>query len=165
MLQVTKGPVDPDAFKAAGAALAAAVTIVTARVGEELHGCTATAVSTLSLVPPMVLVCLDRSSRTLPRLLEAGHFTVNVMGSSPQAIELSRHFASKAVDKFSGVSLRPETTGSPVVEGVLAWFDCELTRVVEGGDHAILLGAVKTTGAGNGEPLLYWNGDFRRLAE
>jgi 4-nitrophenol 2-monooxygenase / 4-nitrocatechol 4-monooxygenase, reductase component len=142
---------------------ATGVTIVTTQTGSRLFGCTANAVTSLSLDPPLMLVCLDRSTNTHPHLLEARAFAINVIRQEEGAEELCRLFAGKAQDKFADVDWRPGVTGSPILHASLAHLECELDATYEGGDHTIFVGRVVAAERGEGEPIVFYRGSFTTL--
>ena len=122
-------------------------------------GLTSNAFSSVSAEPPLLLVCVDRNSRTLPALRHAGRFVVNFMRAGTG--ELCSLFASKATDKFAGVAWRPLPCGLPHLhQDAMAWAACSTENEIEAGDHLILLGLVEDGEAPdpNSTPLLY----FRR---
>lgn len=109
----------------------------------------------------MVLVCIDYGCRVLPYFRESGGFGVNVLGQNQK--ELSVDFSVKPEGRFEGVSWFSRG-GSPLIHQALAHFDCAARRIVEAGDHAILIGEVEWAGSNPGEPLLYFNRAYRTLA-
>jgi flavin reductase (DIM6/NTAB) family NADH-FMN oxidoreductase RutF len=126
------------------------------------YGLTANAVSSLSLDPPLVLVCVERSSDTHSCIIEAGAFALSMLCQDQE--RLARRFASYEVaNKFEGVAYRAELTGSPVLEDALAWLDCRLWRTYEGGDHTIFVGEIVAGDAREGAPLAYYRSGFVRL--
>src|SRR4051794_31460781 len=139
------------------------VCIVTAFSEHGPAGLTTNAVTSLSLDPPLLLVCFDNASRTLPVVREAGRFAVNVLRVGQE--ELATRFASKrvAAAKFAAVTHTVDH-GVPVLDGALAWLVCDLEALHPGGDHSIGVGAVTAMGAEPGEPLVFHRGDYRRLA-
>lgn len=155
--------IDGERLREVAGTFATGVTVVTTRSDAGLFGCTANAVTSLSLDPPLMLVCLDRSTNTHPRLLEARAFAINVMRAQPGAEELCRLFAGKSEDKFSGVAWREGVTGCPVLEGALAYLECELDGTYEGGDHTIFMGRVVAAERFEGDPLLFYRGRFTGL--
>lgn len=138
------------------------VTVVTAPGAEAPAGATANAVASLSLAPPLMLVCLERSSRTLEAVRAAGRFAVNVLGAD--GAEQARVFASQAphAEKWRGVEWR-DRAGLPVLDEALVWVACELRDVLDGGDHVIVTGSVLALGAREGDPLLFHEGAYRAL--
>ena len=124
-------------------------------------GLTTNAVTSLSLNPVLLLVCFDNASRTLPAVRESGRFGVNVLRSDQE--EVARVFASKRVpdEKFAEAT-HELVDGVPVLEGVVAWFVCELRDLVPGGDHTIGIGEVTALDYDPaGEPLLFHRGEYR----
>lgn len=127
-------------------------------------GLTASAVSSLSLDPPLMLACLDRGSRTLRTVEEAGRFGINVLAAG-QA-DLARAFATKAEmdEKWRGAEWS-ERDGIPALDGTVAWVACELGDVVGGGDHVIVTGSVLDVAARSEDPLVYFRGSYMGLGE
>jgi flavin reductase (DIM6/NTAB) family NADH-FMN oxidoreductase RutF len=133
--------------------------VTTLDAGGEPRGLTTNALCSVSAEPPLLLVCVDRESRTLPALVHSGRFLVNFLAE--QRHELARLFASKAEDKFAGVAWEPGPGGLPRLhEDSLAYAECETEQVLEAGDHVILTGLVVSGIAPDPEsvPILY----FRR---
>lgn len=129
-------------------------------------GTTASAVTSLSLDPPLVLVCFDRASLTLHAIAAHGAFAVNVL-AAPQR-HLSARFARRGLTAtWDGVRHRPGRTGSPRLEGVLATLECTVEHRLPGGDHEIVVGRVRAveTGADAAAPLLYWRGGYASLRD
>lgn len=125
-------------------------------------GLAASSFTAVSLDPPLVSFCAAKTSSTWPRIRAASHYCVNILGEGHE--ELSRRFASKAADKFSGVAWRPGASGAPVIEDALAFIDCRLHQEVEAGDHVIAIGGVLELGAREGTgPLAYYRGGYGRL--
>ena len=143
------------------------VTVVTSvgAAGEPV-GTTANAVSSLSLAPPLVLVCFDRSSVTLQAVRSHGAFAVNVL-AAPQR-QLSANFARRGLAAvWDEVRHRPGPTGSPRLEGVLAALDCTVEHYLPGGDHEIVVGRVRHVETSEDEqaPLVFWRGGYASLGE
>ncbi len=150
--------VDQRRFRDTLGAFPTGVTVVTA---PGPAGLTTNAFSSLSLDPPLVLVCFDNGSRTLPAVRASGRFAVNVLRAGQE--ELAAVFASKRVgaEKFAAVT-HTAAHGVPVLDGALAWFVCELRELVPGGDHTIGIGAVRELGFDpDGEPLVFHRGRYR----
>lgn len=139
------------------------VTVVTTQTDAGLFGCTANAVTSLSLDPPLMLVCLDRSTNTHPQLLEARAFAINVIRAEPGAERVCRRFAGKGADKFAGLAWRKGITGCPLLGAALSYLECELDGTYDGGDHTIFVGRVVAAESFTGEPLLFYRGRVRRL--
>ena len=127
------------------------------------YGLTANTVTSVSLDPRLVLVCVDRTADTHDAIRRAESFSVNVLGARGE--RLSRRFADAPVaEKFEGVAYREEVTGSPVLEDSLAWLDCRLWATYDGGDHTIFVGEVLAGDARGGAPLMYFRGGYGRLS-
>lgn len=142
---------------------ATGVTIVTTRYANgQLTGLTANAVSSVSLQPPLVLVCVDKTAESYPAFAESKVFAVNFLTQHQET--LSRRFAQSGGDKFAGVGYAIGATGSPILESALGYMDCELRHAFDAGDHTIFVGEVEALAATDGsDPLLYFRGGYRQL--
>jgi flavin reductase (DIM6/NTAB) family NADH-FMN oxidoreductase RutF len=140
---------------------ATGVTIVTTRFGNDYFGLTVSAFCSLSLEPPLVLVSIDRRSFSYEFLKSAGCFAVNIL--SVEQEDLSRRFAVAGPKDFSDLAIKSAATGAPVLADVLAWVDCRVVHIFPGGDHDIFVGEIQDGHAGEGEPLVYHRGQYRRL--
>lgn len=160
-------PVDDTTFRQAMGRFATGVTVVTTMVGGKLHGVTVNAFCSVSLVPPLALVCIDRLSRSCQLISESGAFAVNMLSWQQQF--LADRFAGRAplVDaSFTGVPYHVAATGAPVLSDAIAWADCRVIHTVPAGDHDVYIGSVLAVGAGeDAEPLLLYRGRFERLRE
>jgi 3-hydroxy-9,10-secoandrosta-1,3,5(10)-triene-9,17-dione monooxygenase reductase component len=139
---------------------ATGVAVVTSRAENGPRGATTNALTSLSLDPPLVLVCLDRRSNTLEGVRTSGRFCVNVLATDQE--DLARRFATKqsGEEKLAGVPHEP-VEGVPVLSGVVAWLVCELERELDGGDHTILIGRPFETGVDpDTEPLVFYGGRY-----
>ncbi len=154
--------VDPSEFRAVLGHFASGVTVVAAMEDEGPVGFTCQAFAALSLDPPMVALAPAKTSTSWPRMVKAGAFCVNILADDQQ--DLCRTFAVSGGDKFSGVAWRLGQAGTPVLEGVLAWVECELDSIHDAGDHELVTGRVLELGLGSGSPLLFYRGGYRRLA-
>lgn len=156
------GMVDPRTMRDVLGHFASGVTVVTAQGEEGPIGFTCQSFSSLSLDPPLVVIAPARTSRTWPRLRALGRFCVNVLAEDQT--DLSVTFARSGADKFAGVPWRPSRTGQPVLEGVVAWIDCELWAEYDGGDHTLVAARVLDLGADPGRrPLLFHRGAYGLL--
>jgi flavin reductase (DIM6/NTAB) family NADH-FMN oxidoreductase RutF len=156
--------IGPDEFRHVLGHFATGVTVVTtADADGRPAGLTVSAFASVSLEPPLVLVCVDHKAQTYPTMLEGGRFAVNVL-SADQA-ELSRRFASSDLGKFEGVRYRRGTLDLPLLEGCLAHLECSTVNTHVNGDHTIFVGLVERAWAATGEPLLYYRGRYERLRE
>lgn len=166
MTDMTKSPdtVDPLAFREAMARFASGVTVVTARSRQDqrLAGFTASAFSSLSLEPPLVLVCLDRGADSYAVFAEAETMAISILAIDQRP--LAHHFATKGADKFAGrVFDIGEATGLPLIPGAVAHVECAMHSRLDGGDHVILVGRVLRASATDREPLLHYNRSFGRF--
>jgi flavin reductase (DIM6/NTAB) family NADH-FMN oxidoreductase RutF len=157
-----QGGVSPAELREAMGHFATGVTIITS-VGPhgEPVGTTANAVSSLSLDPPLVLVCFDLKSVTLTALRGHGAFAVNVLGHRQR--QLSANFAKRGLAAvWDGVTHHRGPTGSPRLADVIAVIECTVERVLPGGDHEIVVGRVRhvDTAGGEATPLLFWRGQY-----
>jgi 4-nitrophenol 2-monooxygenase / 4-nitrocatechol 4-monooxygenase, reductase component len=125
-------------------------------------GLTASAFSSVSLDPPLVLICVDHKSQSYPSLRDRGCFAVNILSVDQQAI--SRRCASSRLDKFDEVPHRISDLGLPLIEGAIAQLECTTVSTHVEGDHTIFVGRVERASVGAGEPLLYFRGQYDRLA-
>jgi 3-hydroxy-9,10-secoandrosta-1,3,5(10)-triene-9,17-dione monooxygenase reductase component len=138
------------------------VTIVTAHGDDGPAGLTCQSFSALSLDPPLILVCPGKSSSSWPKIEAAGAMCINVLAEDQE--ELCRGFATRGADKFAGVGWQPGPfTGAPVLTGALAWVECRIEAVHEGGDHVIAVGRVLDLGTSEGRPLLFYRGGYGRF--
>ena len=133
------------------------VMVVSTLDGDDApRGFTANSFTSVSLDPPLILVCIAKTASSCPIFSEAGHFAVNVLASDQG--DLSRLFASKRSDRFSAAAWHRGRSGVPLLEGTTAWFECRRERLVEAGDHVILLGEVLRFGQTSSVPLAYCRG-------
>jgi flavin reductase (DIM6/NTAB) family NADH-FMN oxidoreductase RutF len=152
----------PDEFRRLLGHFASGVTVVTTTDSERRPtGLTVSAFASLSLDPPLVLVCVDHKSQTYPWLIETGRFAVNILRLEQEAV--SRRFASQRLDKFDGVPYRLGAGSLPVLEEALAHLECRTVATHVEGDHTILVGRVEGGQVAEGQPLLYFRGRYQRL--
>lgn len=157
------GGVDAREFRDTLGAFPTGVAVVTATGAGGPAGLTTNAFSSLSLDPPLVLVCFDHGSRTLGVVQESRRFAVNVLRAGDE--DLATLFAGKAPhpEKFAAVTHTVDH-GVPVLDSALAWLVCDLEAMHPGGDHAIGIGSVTALGSDPaGEPLVFHAGRFRSL--
>lgn len=114
--------------------------------------------TSVSLDPPLVAFLPDRSSTSFPRIRTSSSFCANILGAHQQ--DVCRVFATRGADKFAQIGWRPAPSGSPVLDGVVAWIDCEFHDIHEAGDHYIVLGLVRHLEAHGGEPLAFVRGGY-----
>lgn len=119
---------------------------------------TASSLASVSLHPPLVSVCIDHAAELHDAIVEARVFVVNILESAQEA--LSRRFADRHEDRFEGVGYHRSPEGLVLLDGALAYIECERYAVYPGGDHSILLGRVIGGSTGEGRPLLYYRGGY-----
>jgi flavin reductase (DIM6/NTAB) family NADH-FMN oxidoreductase RutF len=157
-------PIDKNELRRVMGHFATGVTIITTHAGSgALHGLTANAFSSVSLMPPLVLVCVDKKCESYPCFEESKVFTVNILGDDQES--LSRKFAVSGGEKFQGVAYRVGANGAPILDGVLAYLECKLTDTCEGGDHTIYIGEVEEAETREGRPLLFFRGGYRSIGD
>jgi flavin reductase (DIM6/NTAB) family NADH-FMN oxidoreductase RutF len=145
---------------------ATGVTVLTA-AGERAHGMTANAVTSVSLEPPMVLCCVSRAARMHDAIVTAGSYGVTVLASDQK--DLAKYFADwrrpAGLAQFDSVDWTPgPQTGAPLLGGALAWLECELSEVYEGGDHSIFLGRVVASSRGTAQDsLVFYDGGYHQI--
>ncbi|NOY90781.1 MAG: flavin reductase family protein [Deltaproteobacteria bacterium] len=154
--------VDTDSFKAAMRRWASGVTVVTAKGDAGDAGMTVSAFSSVSAEPPLVVVCLHASTRTHAAVEASERFVVNLLSSEQEA--LSDRFASSKGDRFEGLVVGRGQTGAALLEGTIARLECELVSAHREGTHTLFVGRVLEATTAPGEPLLYAEGGYRRLA-
>ena len=155
--------IDSAAFRAVLGRFASGVTVVTGRDGAgQDHGMTVSAFCSVSLEPPLVLVCLDRSAELQPALVPGSAYAVNVLAEHQEA--LSRRFASEVDDRFEGVGYTRGGTGLPLLDDALAHLECRVEARVDAGDHVVVIGRVEFAQVNEGAgPLLYYRSGYGRL--
>jgi len=156
-------PIEATEFRRVLSHWSSGVAVVATRTPDgRLWGLTATAFSSLSMTPPLVLACLERSAHTHDAIHASGCFTVNVLARGQDA--LARRFAGDDTPaKFDTLKHHVSVTGAPVLDDALAWVDCRLHNTCDGGDHTIFVGEVVAGDARDGEPLLYFRGRYSGL--
>jgi flavin reductase (DIM6/NTAB) family NADH-FMN oxidoreductase RutF len=157
---------DPRVLRDVLGRFATGITVVSS-AGAAAHGMTANSFSSVSLDPPLVLVCVDRGALMHDTIVANDSFAVSMLGADQEHV--ARHFASRTrpagIAQFDAVDWSPGPhTGAPLMVGALAWLECRLSQVYEGGDHSIFLGEVLGLGSGTGrEALLYFGGAYHQV--
>lgn len=160
--RLEQAPIDPQLFRDVLGNYASGVVIVTALDDGVPVGLTAQSFMSLSMDPPLVLFCPQRTSTSWPRIEKAKHFAANILAEGQD--ELGLKFARSGIDKFEGVDWTPGPSGAPLLEDVLAHVDCTIEAVHEGGDHLIVVGRVLHLAAQKDlKPLVYFRSAFRVL--
>lgn len=158
--------IHPNTFKQTMSRFASGVTVVTTHYQGEKHGMTASSFCSVSLDPPLVLVCIARHVRSHCFIEKSGVFAVNILGADQ--VEWGKRFAGmkpEIEDRFTGIKAGVAATDSPILPDTLGWVDCELRYAYAGGDHTIFVGEVIAGGTSDKDkPLLYYNRTWRELA-
>ncbi len=155
--------IDEAEFRRVLGHFASGVTVVTTCCEGALHGITVSSFSSLSLNPPLVLICIDRHSAAHDPIAHSGVFAVNILAEDGEW--LSRLFASRDESRFAKVRYRFGQVGAPMLEDALAVIECRVHHQVPGGDHTIFIGEVVATDARRkGKPLLYFRSGYGQLA-
>lgn len=151
-----------DEFKAALGRFASGVTVVTTKDADgNLHGLTVSAFSSVSMSPPLILVCILKRTGSYSSFEESKAFIINILDKSQQ--DISNHFASHLDDKFSGQNYELNGKGLPVLCDCLVNLECVLKYSYDGGDHTIFVGEIEKVSVNEGNPLVYWKGGYRNL--
>ncbi|MGH9549476.1 MAG: flavin reductase family protein [Terriglobales bacterium] len=154
-------------FRSALGSFATGVTVITVDYEGEVHGMTANAFTSVSLDPPLVLVCVDHRARTHAHLHARKRFGVNVLAKDQQII--SEYYARPAQDhrhaeQEAGAHFDRTAHGTPVLNGALAYLECRLHSAQDAGDHTIFIAEVEEVVVRGGDPLLYHRGEYRAIA-
>ncbi|WP_158555817.1 flavin reductase family protein [Peribacillus glennii] len=153
---------DQRKFRDISGSFATGVTVVTTK-NEKGHpvGMTANSFTSLSLDPPLVIINVDKKSSLYTEFLNAESFAVNILSSEQE--DISRRFSTKNIDRFEGISYEEDVTGSPILKDVIGYFDCDIVKHYDGGDHTILIGETKGGNIGSGEPLIFYRGKYQHV--
>jgi flavin reductase (DIM6/NTAB) family NADH-FMN oxidoreductase RutF len=161
--------IGPDDFRRLLGHFASGVTVVTTRDSQgRPAGLTASAFTSVSLNPPMILVCVAQNAQSYEALQGADRFAVNILGQGQET--LSNRFATKsssAAEKFEGIGYKPGMLGLPILADALASLECATVHAYPGGDHTIFVGRIEAGASRDGdgaEPLLYYRGRYRQLS-
>ena len=157
---------DPARFRAAMGSFLTGVAVMTTQVDGRPHGMTANAVSSVSLDPPLVLVCVDEHAVMAERVQQAQVFALSFLAEDQRA--LSNRFADPArgdgEEEFAGVDTTTAATASPIIVGATAMVDCEVTSIIPAGDHLVVIGRVVALDTGAQAPLAYYRGGYGRYS-
>ncbi len=150
-------------FKDVMSQFASGVTVITTHTDGEFHGMTASSFCSVSLDPPLVLVCVAKHVRSHPLIEKSGAFAVNILAIDQ--LDWGMRFAGmipEIEDRFAGIEVKAAVTDSPILPGTLGWVDCELRHAYDGGDHTIFVGEAVAGGVSQkDDPLLYYNRAWR----
>ena len=162
------GSVAPAEFRAALGRFASGITIMSTLQDGVAHAMTANAFTSVSLDPPLVLVCVDKGVRMHDAVLDCGYWAISVLADGHR--EIAERFAKSGRDlysQFDGISTQAgPKTGCPLIEGALSWLECRTWATYEGGDHTIVVGEVLSLGTGapaDPSALIYYGGRYREL--
>ncbi len=157
--------VSPDDFRGALGSWAAGVTIVTTKQDDLLYGITVSSFSSLSVDPLLILVCIAKSNKLADMVVETKKFAVSILAEGQD--EISGAFSKSGrepVTEFEGVTTITAETGCPIINGSIAYLDCELHEAVDGGDHIIAIGKVLAASFDpTVKPLMYFRRGYRTV--
>jgi len=156
--------IDNQEFKDALKLWASGVSVVTANSAEGEQGMTATSFASVSMDPPQILVCINESAETGAAILEDKKFAINILSATQE--QVSNEFAggSSMQERFANVKWHKGNLGLPVFDNVLASMECDVVQQVRAGTHWIIIGEIKSTQSQGGEPLLYFNSSYQKIA-
>ena len=152
---------DDAQFKLAMSHFASGVTVVTTEHEGKPFGMTVAAFSSLSLHPPLVLVCIEKTVKTHDAIAGAGKFGVSILNS--RQADVSNRFASRSEDKFAGTEIVKGELGVPLIAGAITRLECRVSSKLEGGDHTIFVGEVVEATTSEAAPLVYFRSGYREL--
>lgn len=157
-------PISNEEFRRALSRFASGVTVVTLKDRDgNPHGITVSAFSSVSLDPPLILVCIDNDAGSHYAFRESERFVVNIL--SERQKEHSDQFASQIPDKFINVHHHEGLEGIPVLKNALVNLECKLVNDFAAGDHTIFIGEIERAHVNKGNPLVYYRGDYRKIME
>ena len=156
-------PIDSAKYRQVLGHFPTGVTVITAANDGVPVGMAVGSFSSVSLDPPLVAFFAGNSSTSWPKIKATGAFCVNILAEDQEGV--CRRFSSKDEDKFAGLGWRPTSSGAPLLDGVLAWIDCDIESVIDAGDHVCVMGRVRELEiAHDGAPLLFFRGGYGRFA-
>lgn len=155
--------VDPATMRTTMGRFATGVAVITTLADGEPHGMTVNSLTSVSLDPPLLLVCFTHGARSADAVTAAGRFVVNVLSTRQRSVAL--RFAERGEDHFAGLDLEYGEHRVPVVPHALAHLECDVDRVIGAGDHVIVLGAVVDVCARDGDPLGFYGGRFSDVTQ
>jgi flavin reductase (DIM6/NTAB) family NADH-FMN oxidoreductase RutF len=153
--------VSPDEFRNILGRFASGVTVVTTQHDGKDHGMTVSAFCSLSLVPSLVLICIEKNASAHAALTGSAAFAVNILSAEQE--QLARRFAIEDIDRFEGVGYGRSQGGIAILDDVVGVIECRRTTLFDGGDHTIIVGEVESGFAENRAPLLYYRGGYAQL--
>jgi flavin reductase (DIM6/NTAB) family NADH-FMN oxidoreductase RutF len=156
--------IDEALYRRACSLFATGITVITTvDANGHPHGMTVNSFSSVSLAPPLVLVCIDLRNAILGHFLTSAWFAVNILADDQENV--SRRFSSASENRFHGMDWGKGPSGVPLLAGVLAHMECAVTKTFEAGDHAVLIGEVRSAAYRDGQPLVYFNSSYQNIRE
>lgn len=155
-------PIDDARFKLAMSHFASGITVVTTEHEGARYGMTVASFASLSLHPPLVLICIEKSVKTHDAIAAAQKFGVSILAEDQS--EISNRFASRSEDKFAGTDVHIGSTGVPLIGGAICTIECRLHAALPGGDHTIYVGEVVEAEMNDAEPLVYYRSGYREIS-
>lgn len=157
-------PITRDEFRSALSRFPSGITVITSTDSSGVfHGITVSAFCSVSLEPPLILACIEKTTSSHDAIAATGTFAANVLAAQQE--ELSERFAIPFTDKFIGVNFRIGLGGVPVLDDALVALECNLHQSYDGGDHTIFVGEVERVQIRDGDPLVYFHGNYRDLLQ
>lgn len=154
--------VTADEFRNALGRFASGVTVVTATDSHEKdQGMTVSAFCSVSLVPPLVLMCIEKNASAYRTLTTTADFVVNILSAEQE--QLARRFSIEEIDRFDGIGYSRTQSGIAMLDGVVGVIECRRTTLYDGGDHTIIVGTVEAARVTSEKPLLYYRGGYAQL--
>lgn len=150
-------------FRDIAGRFATGVTVMTTKTEQGYPvGMTANSFTTLSITPPLVIFNIGKKVSLFNDFKKTNRFAVNILAANQK--ELCKQFSTSNIDRFEGVNYEEDVTGAPILHGVIGYFDCVIKERYEGGDHIIIIGEVKGGAQREGDPLIFFKGEFSKLA-
>lgn len=160
---MTASRVDPLVMRQTMGRFATGVAVITTEDEGQPHGMTVNSLTSVSLDPPLLLVCFNHGARSAEAVVSSRKFVVNILSRRQEAIAL--RFAARGEDHFGGLELEYAAHRVPVVPHALAHLECDVERVIEAGDHTVVIGAVIGASAREGDPLGFFGGKFSDITQ
>lgn len=154
-------PIDEQHYKKTLGRFNSGVTIVTTEHDGALYGLTVASFASLSLRPPLILVCIEKRVKSHEALRVSGRFGVSILAAGQE--DLSNRFSSRVEDRFEGVACRTGSLGVPLIDGAIAQIECRTFDQLDGGDHTIFVGEVEAADFTDGAPLVYFRSGYHRI--
>lgn len=153
---------DDARFKLAMSHFTSGVTVVTTEHEGTRFGMTVASFASLSLHPPLVLICVEKSVKSHDAIAASEKFGVSILAEDQS--EISNRFASRSDEKFAGVDVHTGATGVPLIGGSICTLECRLHSTLPGGDHTIFVGEVLEAEVNDADPLVYFRSGYREIS-